>query len=542
MHITPRTKKSVPRSRSGCHECRQLHRKCDERRPSCGLCQTRGRDCTYGLRISWGGRKFPKSTFGQCMTSSNGHSASVIQVRLEHLNSSDESQTNTPFVYGVNKTGPAPFVPTSSAEMLLGKQRGRELPHFRKEINVGNGGREGSVKRFLTLLPQLSATDKILFNYFFHVADSFCCDERIKNTFCTAFLPIAVEDSQLMASILSLCAIHRANLGLAQCPEQLAVLQVIAVKKLRSNLSGVPTEASMASVLMLCYSELIHGREKGYSWRSHLEGAASLFDQQSSTWSVDSPNSTASFIARCFVSLAALANVSGSPPSKTVTKQARRMMGRNIPAPGIDDFTAYSSDLAYILFNIGDLVTEKLYLSTHESMNGAIQLEVRSLELIHRLNFMAQKYQQRQENITFHDVQPKPKQEYLSINEAYHLAAALQIHKQIRGMSSAAREIQHLVHRILDLLSDIKLHSGPCIAVVLFFPVFSAGCGAVDSIDRQRVRDLLNVMIKSLGFVNIKQGLDLLETLWSQQDQYGETETNNSWVDFINANVDFLLY
>ena len=57
------------RSRSGCTECRQRHRKCDEKKPACTGCERAGKQCTYTMRLSWGGRPFSKSRFGECMKS-----------------------------------------------------------------------------------------------------------------------------------------------------------------------------------------------------------------------------------------------------------------------------------------------------------------------------------------------------------------------------------------------------------------------------------------------------------------------------------------
>lgn len=81
MEKPSRRKGFAPRSRSGCLECRQHHRKCDERRPTCTLCEKYSRNCEYGLRITWGGRPFRKSTFGKCMLESSSQPMPVIQIQ-----------------------------------------------------------------------------------------------------------------------------------------------------------------------------------------------------------------------------------------------------------------------------------------------------------------------------------------------------------------------------------------------------------------------------------------------------------------------------
>lgn len=58
---------SGQRSRRGCEECRRRRRKCNEQKPTCGHCATSNRTCKYSLQLVWGGRKFEKSRFGQCL-------------------------------------------------------------------------------------------------------------------------------------------------------------------------------------------------------------------------------------------------------------------------------------------------------------------------------------------------------------------------------------------------------------------------------------------------------------------------------------------
>lgn len=47
-----------------------MHRKCDEKKPSCAACVRGKKTCSYGLKLSWGGRPFGKSRFGKCINES----------------------------------------------------------------------------------------------------------------------------------------------------------------------------------------------------------------------------------------------------------------------------------------------------------------------------------------------------------------------------------------------------------------------------------------------------------------------------------------
>jgi hypothetical protein len=44
----------IQRSRGGCHNCKRRKRKCDETRPQCRACQSRGDSCGgYNLQLRW---------------------------------------------------------------------------------------------------------------------------------------------------------------------------------------------------------------------------------------------------------------------------------------------------------------------------------------------------------------------------------------------------------------------------------------------------------------------------------------------------------
>lgn len=62
----------VRRSRAGCAECRRRRRRCDERKPGCSYCRSVQKECSYAQQLSWGGRPFPRSRFGSCLTKGNG--------------------------------------------------------------------------------------------------------------------------------------------------------------------------------------------------------------------------------------------------------------------------------------------------------------------------------------------------------------------------------------------------------------------------------------------------------------------------------------
>ncbi|KAK5222906.1 hypothetical protein LTR72_005743 [Exophiala xenobiotica] len=81
------------RSRGGCRECRRMHRKCSEQRPSCEYCSSTGKQCSYDKVLKWGGRSFKKSCFGQVLSTG-------AVVKQSEKRSGSNAPYQQPFVYG----------------------------------------------------------------------------------------------------------------------------------------------------------------------------------------------------------------------------------------------------------------------------------------------------------------------------------------------------------------------------------------------------------------------------------------------------------
>ncbi|VUC29142.1 unnamed protein product [Clonostachys rosea] len=523
MEKPARKKRLAPRSRSGCLPCRKHHRKCDEQRPVCGLCHTNQRDCDYGLRVSWGGRPFQKSTFGQCLSN---HSTPVGRISSLRDGRELDARSKAQFVYGFSQPEEPPKC-AAEARHALAIQQQIQVP---------------VLTAMPSFLPDLPPPYRALFDYFTRVADFFSCDESVKFDFHATFMPMATTTSHVMAAMLNLAAVHRANSDGTQDAKQMAHLQLVAVQQLRGKLanpSDSSTEAILSTILLLCYSDIVAGGGPSQSWRVHLEGAASLLSRELQSWDMESSGNTKAFLAKCFVSLVALANGSGYPPSEAVSQLAMKLAQSNNERGTIDEFTAYSTDLVQILIELGTLL-RKRNLGLDDLETGS--LPVRAMDLAHRLHRMLERGTGNLGDRASRQLSSARRNEYIRVDEAYHQALLIHIYQRLRGLPASSKEIQVVLRRLLDLVSSIELHEGPCPGIVLLFPLFSAGVGAVHSEDRQRIRDLLTGMMGKFGLGNVHQSLRLLDALWSHRNAHGELEVNVRWEGFIDENTDLILY
>lgn len=340
-----------------------------------------------------------------------------------------------------------------------------------------------------------------------------------------------------MASALNLAAVHRVHSGFGQDAKQLDLLKLTTVRQLRRKLADPATESVLAATLMLCYSEIIAGQEGEGSWRPHLEGAATLLSQDTRAWTVHSEDRAIAFIAKCFVSLAAIANISGKPPTETVSKQAVLMLGGSTSSPPyIDNFLSYSFELVPVICQVGSLLRDSQHLSADPIAVG--EIESKGIHLIQKIEAMIARAQNIQRLTEAEAESTAYKQENFYVNECFHLAVILQIQMRIRRISPATEEVQTILQRILSLLSKTPLHSGPCLGVVLFFPLFTAGCCAIHAIDRMQIQVMLQRMIMDLGFANLWHGMGLLHKLWSHENGSIVSESPIFWDVIIGTSLD----
>lgn len=166
----------------------------------------------------------------------------------------------------------------------------------------------------------------------------------------------------------------------------------------------------------------------------------------------------------------------------------------------IDEFTAYSTDLVQILIEFGTLL-RKRNLGLEDLEPGSLQM--RAMNLAQRPHRMLDRGTGNLGDRASLQLSYARRNEYIRVDEGYHRALLIHIYQRLRGLPASSGEIQAIIRRLLDLVSSIKLHEGSCLGIVLLFPLFSAGVGAVHSEDRQRIRDLLTGMMDKFGLGNV---------------------------------------
>ncbi|KAL1952669.1 hypothetical protein VTO42DRAFT_4551 [Malbranchea cinnamomea] len=378
------------RSRSGCAECRARHRKCDERKPSCSNCLKNGKQCDYTVRLSWGGRPFSKSRFGQCLRDPGLVRVPVKTAESQRAfvySSAPRQVPSTKVVVAaaaaVAEDHPSPKPQGSQGslddELKRAAMALSAVLNNHAETTQRDGAEDLPLEQMIAItsadrllrnpheLSWLSSSQRHLLDHFVSCTTvSLSCHQIIQRDFCAVLLPMALKTSHLLAALLACAATHRLSLGLPQSQTQLDFLKCVSLQQLRAVLAqpGRPvTEAVIATTLTLCTADIISDGRKPGSWRLHLQGSAAIIGEhlQHIRDSSEELTSSESLLWRWYLSIEALSllcgNLAISPsPSSRISLQMRRMINDN----EIDDLAGFSTSLIPVFSDINLLAMESI--------------------------------------------------------------------------------------------------------------------------------------------------------------------------------------
>ncbi|EGE86801.2 C6 finger domain-containing protein [Blastomyces dermatitidis ATCC 18188] len=522
------------RSRSGCTECRRRHRKCDETRPSCSSCRITGRECSYEVRLLWGGRPFRKSRFGDCL-------------------SQDPNLTRVPVSTSSDFSGRA-FVYGSGCESSgqLSHPKATILTH--SETTAGN-----QIIRNPDLLSWLHPTYRSLLDHFISsTTRALSCHKVVQQDFCAVLVPMALQTPYLLVALLSLAATHRVSLGIEQNLTELDLLSTTSLNQLQNVLSQPNfhlDDATIATTLTLCFTEIVSdGRSPG-SWRLHLQGAAAMISEHLKTVKVplDSLPSATSLLWRWYFSMETVSLLCGNlsvPPSS----RAGLLIQDIFEHDEIDDLAGFPSSLVPIFKNINRLTMESGYTqnqpgninatSTTQPSQPSNSIIDRCHQIINEINIMllTAKVPRFRPNVdsTLTSVH---RSDFTALDETYHHAALLQLYRRVLNLPSSNLLVQSSVGQIIRRISSMHFLDEACPGVAVLQPLFSAGCEAYQEADRENIRILLCRMGLRYGMGNVRSALGFLEDLWYMRDANSDSEGRVRWDKvMVEKGLDLLAY
>lgn len=104
--------------------------------------------------------------------------------------------------------------------------------------------------------------------------------------------------------------------------------------------------------------------------------------------------------------------------------------------------------------------------------------------------------------------------EMVSVNESFHLAGLIHLHRRVFCLAPSHPQIQENVKLILKALANVR--RGGTAESSLLFPMFSAGCEALDAQDREDILERLK-LVEGLGMTYVRNARNLMEKSWEME-------------------------
>jgi len=101
--------------------------------------------------------------------------------------------------------------------------------------------------------------------------------------------------------------------------------------------------------------------------------------------------------------------------------------------------------------------------------------------------------------------------EMLAVNDAFHWAGLIHICKRVYGMRSDDPTVQGYVRNIIGALHRVR--SGSTAEHGMIFPMFTAGCEALDETQRQNILGRLYTVERS-GMMQVGRARSLMVRVW----------------------------
>ncbi|KAI5467635.1 fungal-specific transcription factor domain-containing protein [Mariannaea sp. PMI_226] len=473
------------RSRQGCEECRKRRRKCDEIKPTCGPCVVYQRACSYKLKLVWGGRKFKKSRFGQC-----------LDLEAQSAQRIDDEEGG--FVYGTTSAAAGPERPLAL------------IPHC-----LPNGS-------------PMPERYRILLDYFTKdILASLSVHPSIHEDLCKGLVPAMLHSPHLLSASLALSAagfLSRGQTEIAGVDISRVIehLQSSGLPLLRTALNRGQTDGMLlATCIIWCLAEIFAARPEVSSWRIHLQGVRAILDSnQAYQHFINDPGlgqSAMSHLYQLYLALQTLPHVPSLPAAQPATMELAPYGGNNTTlafSPTIDGFLGYSQELLDVLHQIN------LLSSSNESQ---LSKDAQADILLGKVKGMIARDSQEPPNVLISSVlTPESDREFSLCHRTFQQATLIHIYRKLYKMPSGSQPIQSAVGEITAMVENMA-QGQPCSNwVAMAMPLFTVGCEAFRDDQKQFVLDKIHKFDVCLGSLHVGVMKRALGDVWKLRSERGD--------------------
>ena len=356
-----------------------------------------------------------------------------------------------------------------------------------------------------------------------------------QNPFRIILPEIALQDEDLLNLLLAYSASHRAQLLNHPEPSNRIAHWVEGVfPKLRQALENPDkiTINNLASAIMLASLEVIapNAFEVNIPWRSHLSVARQMIIARGGPQSIHKQDRVSCFLGRWFAYLDVLGSLSGrkndAPLSSTYfstgngSDETGDASNPDEDPYQIDCLMGFTTRCVSILAEIATLAKE--YESQRLNEHGDVRDEwVPSAAVVARADALKAELQEAREH-TYktcpHRSPPENESEagwdsleIIATNEMFHWAGLIHLTRRVLNRPARDPEVQNAVREIVGGL--YKIRHGSTAEACLLFPMFSAGCDALEQSQRDKIISRLR-SVENFGMTQIHKARALMQRVW----------------------------
>lgn len=469
---------SHTRTRTGCWTCREAGYKCDEQKPHCGRCVRLNKECKgYGIRLRW--RNATVSTTGKrLLGAKRGKSVDGNPISSPVSVSSPFSMSSVPSA-PPDVDGSAAFSP--------------------QDVTLIPASMTG-------FLPDLAPGDQRLLHYW---TENLSCLISVAprkgrpSPFQLHLASMSYQHSALRSTVLSMAANH---LSLVSGDSSLRISafrhQQDAIRLLQHIIqdpSLADYEPALATVMMMQVSARLFGDEEGPYVANHLIGANAMILRRGglAAWRT---SSTARFLLSLFAYHDILSSVSrGSSPLIDHTPEFTAVEGTQ-SMEGI-------AQVLHVVARISALQAQARVERTTSSHQGlseplfALGSEIQQV-------LLAMNFTNEADDETDRDIKLTA--------EAYRHAAFIYLYRVWLDIGAPNPNTLGHVQQCISCIEQVPNDSP--LASAHMWPLFTAGCEAVDSAQRMFVQSRFAAMYSSRKFPSLKRVMRDIEVVWATKD------------------------
>ena len=484
----------------------------------------------------------------------DGLSPSLVQFDYFNTRLAVNEEENQPAEFGFGLYG------TNSAHDQGG--------YYAKAVTV-------TIPRALTPLPPILQDNRMNLLYFHHflnhTARILVPHDCSANPFKSILPQMAIHDINLLHLLLAYSASHRALLLKHPEPATRIAIWVEdvfpALRKALNDPNAQITNANLATAIMLASLGIIspNAFQVTVPWQTHLTVARRMIVARGGAQSVHRKDKVSYFLSRWFAYLDILGSLSGG-------KNDQPLFSGNYWANDdadddfqIDCLLGFTSRCVSILARIAELArqcdSERISSETceiqedwkpsEETLQKAERLKVDLQEArMHRYRGCPHRPStpvMRRRRGKDGDEAGWDLLEMVATNEAFHWAGLIHLNRRILGKKSEDVEVQIAVREIVSAL--FKVRKGGTAEACLLFPIFTAGCDALESGQRKVIMERLSAVEES-GMTQVNSSKEPIRTEGIERlnDDAGAQSANShrkgmgNWKAVGNAGVGRVLW